>query len=346
MRDTNRPYGPPAVIWVLTGLVVASTGIAAFLIQPPPPEVYRATVVVSPPTMVRDTPGGVNLFVADLPEIATSDPMVVHVLDRVPGLRPEEYVEGVTASRRGSTSLVAVSFVHKDRLMARLTVEAVSTRLLDETARDEFDRSAFLLESARERLTAAQDDLHRFAQDEGIFDAETEYRMVIEEIAFVKREITAASIEDPEEPSIEVLEDRHSVLLQERERLGSALLRYEILVAELDRAQDEVEVASTRYAAAEFEYTTVNTSENLIVSRDVVLFSDDSERLQQTALVAVAALVLSLLTLVPLGFWLAHRRIRGRHSDSAEDGTPIYDGYPESEIDLSYEVSGRVYDHR
>lgn len=297
-------------------------------------------MVVAPPTIVQGSPGTLNQFVIDLTERVRSDSMTVQVFDEVPEVDRDEYLDGIEASRRGESSLVEISFVHRERQIAQRTSEAVANRLTDDSARIEYDKTAYILEQAQARVDEAERELADFAETHSAFDPEIEYANVLNEIAAVDRQITTATIEDLDESSIATLNEQRVDLVTERDRLGSVLLPYETITAELERARQALEEARSEFVEAEFEYTTINTPDELIVSRDVVRFMDDSARLQRAALGAFLAFLLTLIFLVPIAIWLRRRRLAGKHQK--DDRDRLYDLTMDPEVD----IDDRIYERR
>lgn len=310
--------------------------------EPPPQEESRASVVVAPPTIVQDSPGTLNQFVVDLTERVGSDAMIVHVFDELPEIDRDEYLDGIGASRRGQSSRVEISFIHPDRQIAQKTVEAVANRLIDDSARTEYDKTAYILEQAQARADEAERELAGFADTHGGFDPEIEYANVLSEIAAVDRQITTATIEDLDETSTETLNEQRADLVIERARLRSVLLPYERITAEVERARQVLEEARSDYVEAEFEYTTVNTPDELIVSRNVVRFVDDSARLQRAALGAFLAFLLTLIFLVPMAVWLQRRRLAGKHRQRDDNQDRIYDLTMDPHVD----IDARIYERQ
>jgi len=327
-------------LWVLAAMIVATAGIATYLNEPEPREEFRASVVIAPPTIVQDSPAAVNQFVIDLAEQVESDAMVVHVLEAVPEIDRDQYLRGIEANRRGASSIVDISFVHTDDQIARQTTEAVALRLIDDSARSEYDKTAHLLEQAETRVNEAGTALTEFAETHGAFDPAIEYANVLSEITAIDRQITTATIEGSDESTMESLEEQRAVLVTERGRLGSVLVPYQTVIEELDRARQVLEDARSRFLEAEFEYTTVNTPDELVVSRDVTRFVDDSARLQRAALGAAVALVLTVVLLIPLGLWLRRHRLAGKHRDQGDDR--LYD----LTVDDPVDIAGRVYERQ
>jgi len=318
MRGRNG--GTPLQIGVmvlLPLLVTASAAYVAYRTAPPAPEQYRATVVVGPPSTVQDSAAAVNLFIADLGERITADVVVNHVLSEVPQLDQTTYIESISADRRETASSVALSFVHSDPAVAGAAVDAVARRLLDDTARTDFERWQFMVDRATERLEAAEASMSRFAGSQSVFDPEVEYRTALDEIAQLDRQITTGQALGYSESYIDELVARRDLLEASVPRIGEALLSYRALAAELERAQAVWEEASLNYDRAQFEYLTVNAVDNLISSREVVPFVDTTPQLQRTALAGAVALALSLVIIVPLAAWLFRRR--GKHRGIAED---------------------------
>jgi hypothetical protein len=324
------------LLWVVGAIVVAGAGAAAYLTQPPPPAAARATAVVAAPTIVQDSPAGLNQYVTDLAEKVTADDMVVHVLELVPDLAPEEYLEGIEARRLGASSLVEVSFIHADSTLAQETVSAVAEWIVGRAAGTEFDEASYLLRQAEERADAAQKKLGDFVRAERVFDPHSEYSDALEQIAALDRQISAAAIEEVDSSAIDDLRQQKATLEAERDRIGALLLPYSELTDELDRAGEELERARMRFGEAEYELTVVNTPDRLILSRNVEPFVDQTPRLQQTAMAAAIALVATLVILVPVGRWLGNRRVR-KHRRSAESPSPARSSADVDLTELAYD---------
>ncbi|HEY7704674.1 MAG TPA: hypothetical protein VID03_07580 [Acidimicrobiia bacterium] len=326
-------------LWTLGAVIVVGAGVAAYLTQPPPPTEYRATAVVAPPTVVQSSLAGLNQFVTDLTERMGTDAIVIPVLEEVPQLDPEEYLEGIEANRLGATSLLEIAFIHPDKEVAQRTVEAVAGQIVAASARPEFDESAHLLDQAAARLDQAQQNLQTFTAANEVYDPKSEYAGAIEQISAIDRQIATATIEGVDASALEVLESQKAELITQRDRVGALLLSYDSLASEVTRAQEEWERVSARFEEAEYEFTVVNTPAHLIVSRGVEPVADQTPRLQQTALAAALALALTLAVLVPLGIWLANRRVK-KHRRSLEATPSIRETSPDAGISVL------VYEHQ
>ncbi|MGH8958513.1 MAG: hypothetical protein ACRDVK_07535 [Acidimicrobiia bacterium] len=285
----------------LLPLLVAS-GAAAYTYRdtPAPSTRYRSTVVILPPTMIQESAGAVNLFLADLSERILTDSVVTRVLEEVPALDRNSYLEGVTADRRGITSVAELAMVHADAGVAEKAVDALARIVLDDSARTEFDRTQFLLGRASDRLDQAKADLGEFMSSGSIFDPEIEYRNALSEIAQLDQQLTTARALSYGETYLSELEGRRAVLEATLPRLGEAMLSFRRLSAELESAREAWERAATDSDQAEFEYETVNTYDKLVVSRATEAFIDDAPRTQRTALAGVIALTLSLAIALPI----------------------------------------------
>lgn len=310
------------ILLVLLPLAIATAaGGYAFRSSPAPTELARATVVVTPPSTVQESASAVNLFIADIGEQVEADPMVQFVLDEVGALDEQTYLANVSAKRRGTTSLVELSFVHVDPAVAQKTVDFVARRLLDEAARGEFERTQFLLGRASERLEMARQALADFFGTEAVFDPDFEYRNALEQVAQLNQQITTGEALAYGETYLAQLATERDRMERELPRLGEAMLTFQRLSTDLDLAQSAWQEATVNNDRAEFDYLTVNAAENLISSREVGPFVDDTPRLQRTALAAVVALALALLVVTPISNRLRRGGGRGRHKLSGEGGS-------------------------
>ncbi|MGI8518889.1 MAG: hypothetical protein ACR2ME_11240 [Acidimicrobiia bacterium] len=310
------------ILLVLLPLAIAAAaGVYAYRSSPAPPELQRATIVVTPPSTIQESASAVNLFIADIGEQVQADPMVQFVLDQVGVLNEGTYLENLSAERRGTTSLVELSFVHFDPTVAQTTVDFVARRLLDEAARGEFERTQFLLGRATERLEVAQQGLADFFGSESVFDPDFEYRTALDQVAQLNQQITTGEALAYGETYLAQLAAERDRIESELPRLGEAMLTFQRLSTDLDLAQTAWQEATVNNDRAEFDYLTVNAVENLIASRDVAPFVDDTPRLQRTALAAVVALALALLVVTPISNRLRRGSRRGRHKLSAEGGS-------------------------
>ena len=299
---------------VLPVLVAATVAGFAYQSSPDPATEYLATAVIRPPTTV-DSPSAVNLFIADMTELITADAAVDHVISQVPALDRENYLERITAVRRGTTSSVELSFLAPDQAVAETTVGTLARWVLDNAARGEYELTQFLLQRATERLDQAETELDEFFGTVSVFDPEFEYRSLLNEIAQLDQQITTGRALSYGETYLAELTARRREVQAQLPELGEAMLTHVRLSTELENAQDAWEEATVNNDLAEFEYRTVNSIETLITSDEVDPFVDVTPRLQVTALAAVVALVLSLVVVVPFSAWLA--RPRGRHKAAA-----------------------------
>ena len=314
MSDTREIGGGLerlGMVVMLPILIVIAAAGATYRTTPAAPIEYRATTVITPPTTVQDSAAAINLFLTDLSELITTDATVAHVLGQVPGLGRETYLDRIDASRRGTTTSVALSFVHRDEAIAAATVDILARRILDDAARGEYERTQFLLERATERLDLAEAEMEEFFRGTSVFDPEFEYRSVLNEIAQLDQQITTGQALSYGETYQTELTARRAELQALLPEMGAAMLIHQRLTAELETAQAEWEEATVNNDLEEFEYRTVNSVEELITSKEVVPFVDETPRLQATALAAVLALVLSLVVILPVSAWLS--RPRGRH---------------------------------
>ncbi len=303
------------MVVVLPILIVIAAAAATYRTTPAAPIEYRATTVIRPPTTVQDSAAAVNLFLADLSELITTDATVEHVVSQVPGLDRETYLDRIDASRRGTTSSVALSFLHPNEVVAQSTVGALARRVLDDAARGEFERTQFLLGRATERLDRAEAAMEEFFRGTSVFDPEFEYRSVLNEIAQLDEQITTGQALSYGETYQTELSARRRELEALLPKLGAAMLIHRRLTAELETAQAAWEEATVANDLEEFEYRTVNSVDELITNEEVGPFVDETPRLQTTALAAVVALVLSWVVILPVSAWLS--RPRGRHKLSA-----------------------------
>ncbi len=318
MSDTREIGGGLerlGIVLVLPILIVIAAAGATYRTTPPEPIEYRATTVITPPTTVQDSAAAINLFLTDLSEMITTDAAVAHVLSQVPGLRRETYLDRIDASRRGTTTSVALSFVHRDEAVAAATVDVLARRILNDAAQGEYERTQFLLQRATERLDLAEAEMEEFFRGTSVFDPEFEYRSVLNEIAQLDQQITTGQALSYGETYQTELTARRAELRALLPELGAAMLIHQRLTAELETAQAAWEEATVNNDLEEFEYRTVNSVEELITSQEVVPFVDETPRLQATALAAVLALVLSLVVILPVSAWLS--RPRGRHKSYA-----------------------------
>ena len=303
------------LVAILPVLITAIVAGYAYQSYPTPPTRYLATTVIKPPTTVQESTAVVNLFLADLSELITTDTIVDHVTSQVPGLDRDTYLIRIDAQRRGTTSSVALTFIHPDENIAGQTVSVLAHRIVDDAARSEFERTQFLLERATERLDQAEAAIEEFFRGTSAFDPEFEYRGVLNEIAQLDQQITTGLALSYGETYQTELMARRTELQALLPELGSAMLIHGRLSAELETAQTAWEQATVANDLAEFEYRTVNSADELITSEEVIPFVDETPRLQTTALTAVLALVLSLVVILPVSVWLS--RPRGRHKVSS-----------------------------
>lgn len=298
--------------------IAAAAGAAAYAYDrsPVPATKYRATVVVQPPTVFRDSAAAVNLFIADLSERVTSDAVVGHVLGAVPGLDEASYRTDIAATRRGVTSSVELAMTHAEAEVAKSTVEGLAVKVLDDAARGEFERMQFLLDRASDRLVEAEAGLNEFFRTEALFDPELEYRNALSEIAELDQQITTGQALSYGETYLSQLAARREELQRSLPRLGEAMLIYQRLTNELETAQEAWEVAVTDYDLAEFEYRVLNAPDRLIVRRTIERFADETPRLQTTALWGAVGLTLGLFLFIPLAIFLT--RSSGKHEPQVE----------------------------
>lgn len=311
------------LVALLPMLLAATVAGYAYRSYPSPPIRYLATTVIRPPTTVQDSAAAVNLFLADMSELITTDATVDYVLSQVPELDRSIYLARVDATRRGITSSVALTFLHPDEIVASRTVSVLANRVLDEAARSEFERTQFLLGRATERLDRAQAAMEEFFRGTPIFDPEFEYRSVLNEIAQLDGQITTGQALGYGETYQTELSARRTELQRLLPGLGAAMLIHQRLSAELETAQAAWEEATINNDLEEFEYRTVNSVDELITSEEVVPFVDETPRLQTTALAGVLALFLSLAVILPVSTWLS--RPRGRHKSSANTNVRTVD---------------------
>lgn len=302
------------MVVVLPILIVIAAAATTYRTTPAAPIEYRATTVIRPPTTVQDSAAAVNLFLADLSELITTDATVEHVVSQVPGLDRETYLDRIDATRRGTTSSVALTFLHPEETVAGQTVSVLAHRVIDDAARSEFERTQFLLGRATERLDRAEAAMEEFFGGTSVFDPEFEYRSVLSEIAQLDEQITTGLALSYGETYQTELATRRRELQALLPDLGAAMLIHQRLSAELETAQGAWEEATINNDLEEFEYRTVNSVDELITSEEVGPFVDETPRLQATALAAVVALVLSLVVILPVSAWLS--RPRGRHKVS------------------------------
>lgn len=100
-------------------------------------------------------------------------------------------------------------------------------------------------------------------------------------------------------------------------------------------------MARSQYVEAEFEYSSENSPQKLIVARDVELVVDQTSRLQQAALAAAVAFILAVFVLMPIGRWLARRRPNGKHQRPDVDEPTVYDFSVDSASERSQLVNER-----
>lgn len=307
-----RRLGPLALLPVLL-----AAAVAAYTYQntPDPPIQYLATAVIRPPTTVQESASSINLFVADLSELVEADATVNQLLSQVSGLDRETYLENINASRRGTTSSVALTFLHSSERVAETTVGTLARQLLDEAARGEFERTQFLLQRATERLDQAEAAIEQFFRGGSVFDPEFEYRSVLSEIAQLDQQITTGQALSYGETYLAELTTRRAELQALVPGLGDAMLTHRRLASELENAQSAWEEATIDDDLAEFEYRTVNSLDALITSQEVGPYFDTAPRMQRTALAAAVALVLSLLVILPFSAWRSRPRARHKVAD-------------------------------
>lgn len=315
-NDISRRLGRIGLVWMLPILIAGAAGLIAFQMADEPPLLSRAEITVRPPTTTQSSTAALNLFVTDLGQQAESDAVTLFVLDQVPDLDPDSYPRDLLVERHGATSWVTLSFVHPDDAIARSVVEVLARRLLDDVARQDTERTQFLVDNATERLTQAEVALEEFSREQGVFDPETEYRILLDDISRLNAEIiTISNSPEADEDYLDAITGERNRLISSRTRLGGALLEFRGLSADVANAQDALETAQTDHLGAEFEYASINAPENLVGTRELITFTDNSERLQRAALAAAVALVLALSIVVPLAWWLDKRHTQGRHID-------------------------------
>lgn len=314
--DSERRLKRIRLVWLLPLVLAAIAASVVFLTSPQPPTIYRALITVRPPTTALDSAAAVNLFITDLGQQAESDLISLFLLDQIPDLNRDEYPRDLSVEREGATSWVAISFVHSDREVARATVETLALRLLDDAARQDVDRTSFLLDKAAQRLTEAQMALDEFAATESVFDPEVEYRILLDEISRLDAEIVAAG-QDPEvdETFVDSLVFERNRLMAGRAGLGEALLTFNRLSADVGNAQNAFQKARADNEAAVFEYEGVNAPQNLVGIRELTPFIDNAARIQRSALAGAVALVLALVIVLPMAWFLEKRHVQGRHID-------------------------------
>jgi hypothetical protein len=313
-----------ALAVVLSLAIASSTAFFTYRTLPVPAERHRATAVIKPPSTVQESASAVNLFIADVGEELEADSMVEFVLDEVPELDRETYLASIGAERRGITSLVDLSFVHADPIVAAQTVDLVSHRLLDDAAKGDFERSQFLLNRATKRLEKAEQAVDEFLRDESLVDPEFEYRNALNQVAQLDQQIAAVETltETDAETDAELSElwaERYR-LQSDLPRLGAAVLEYRRLATNLEQAQSAWQQAMVDHDTAAFDYRAENTVENLVTSRSVAPFVDDNPRQQRTALAGVVALVLALLIVTPMANSLRRSESGGRRAVSVAHG--------------------------
>jgi hypothetical protein len=323
-------------ILMLVVLPLAIAGAAALLAyrrSPVPQERNRATVIVKPPSTIQNSASAVNLFIADVGEQIEADPMAAFVISQVTELDDASYRRGIDAARRGTTSLIELSFTHADASIAETAVDVVARRLLDEAARGEFERTQFLLGRATERLDAAQDAVDEYFRTHEVFDPDFEYRNALDQVANLNQQITTGQALQYGETYLAELEAERDEIERQIPRLGEAMLTFRQLSIELQLAQSAWQQATVNNDSAEFSYLTVDTAENLIASQTVTPFVDDTARWQTTALAGVVAFLLALLIVTPLSNRLRRGPKRGRHKINGDSGSN--EGRTSDEMDLT-----------
>jgi hypothetical protein len=315
-----------ALAVVLSLAIASSTAFFTYRTLPVPAERHRATAEIKPPSTVQESASAVNLFIADVGEEIEADSMVEFVLDEVPELDRETYLANIEAERRGVTSLVDLSFVHADPVVAEQTVDLVTHRLLDDAAKGDFERSQFLLNRATRRLEKAEQAVDEFLRDESMVDPEFEYRNALNQVAQLDQQVAAAETlrdtstgtdsETETETELSELWAERYRLQSDLPRLGAAVLEYRRLATNLEQAQSAWQQAMVDHDTAAFDYRAENTVENLVTSRSVVPFVDDNPRQQRTALAGVVALVLALLIVTPMANSLRRPGGGGRRAPS------------------------------
>jgi hypothetical protein len=336
-----------ALAVVLSLAIASSTAFFTYRTLPVPAERHRATVEIKPPSTVQDSASAVNLFIADVGEEIEADSMVEFVLDKVPELDRETYLAGIEAERRGVTSLLDLSFVHTDPVIAEQTVDLVSHRLLDDAAKGDFERSRFLLNRATKRLEDAEQAMDEFLRDESMVDPEFEYRNALNQVAQLDQQIAAAETLTNTDTATDTDTDTDiSELWAERYRiqselpgLSAAVLEYRRLATNLEQAQSAWQQAMVNNDTAAFDYRAVNTLENLVTNRSVAPFVDDNPRQQRTALAGVVALTLALLIVTPMANSLRRSGGGGRRAMRVahgliDDSVPTIADKPERPIAL------------
>ncbi len=314
--DTGRRLGRLGLVWLLPLVLAGVAGLTVFLTSPEPPTLYEATITVRPPTTALESAAAANLFVSDLGQQAESDLMTLYVLDQVDDLDPGSYPADLSVERQGATSWVQLKFVDEEREVARAAVEVLATRLLDDAARQDRDRAIFLVEQAETRLVAAEEALDDFARSEEVFDPEVEYRILLDEISRLNAEIVATSqSEFIDEAYLEALTVERNRLVATRRGMGEALLAFDRLATDVGNAQSALDQAQSEFEQAEFDYLGVNAPNSLIGTREVSSFTDNTARLQRSALAAAVSLVLALAIVLPIAWFLDKRRVQGRHID-------------------------------
>jgi hypothetical protein len=208
--------------------------------------------------------------------------VLLHVVEEVPQLRIDDYREGIALRRMENASLAEVSFTHPDGEVSRRVVEAATGYVLDQTSRRPLDQAQQLLESTEARLADAERAMDEFIGHNGVYDPETEYRAVIDEIDAIEAHIASLTIDGGDEDSLSYLDERALALLDEKERLGLALSRYLSLDGELELARASVEEARAVYDEVRVEYQGANSPQSLILRRETVVVHDETERLQRT----------------------------------------------------------------
>lgn len=304
-----------ALIWLLPLALSGAAGLAAYQLAPEPPSQFQSSITIRPPSAVQASAASVNLFVSDLEQVAKSDALTLYVLDQLPQLDPDAFPADLGVERQGATSWVTMTFVHADEEMARQVLELLTTRILDDTARLEVDRTEFAVQQATLELETAQANFEAFIRSRSVFDPEVEYRMLLDELSRLQTEIVIAQTDDADEAYVDSLIEERTRLEAERPLLGENLIAFQDLENEVGVARESLDQALEAYEEAEFTYLTVDDPSKLVGSREVAPFVDNSQRLQRAAFAAAVALGLSLLIVVPLAWRLDRQRVAGRHVD-------------------------------
>ncbi|HEY5891011.1 MAG TPA: hypothetical protein VIW94_09960 [Acidimicrobiia bacterium] len=323
MTDTLQPgwrVGRFGLIWLAPIAIAIAAAVVAFQLAPQPPTLFEASVTIRPPSTTQDSAAAINLFVNDIALQAESDVVAAFVLDQIPDLDPATYPRDLSVVRQGATSWVSLSFVSEIESVARDTVETLAVRLLDDAARPETDRTQFLLDQASERLAVAGTEFADFTDENDVFDPEVEYRLLLDEISRLSGQITSARLDGADQEYIDSLIREQDRLIGLRPSLGESLLTYRALATSVESARNEVEQARADFDEAQFEYVVTNAPSNLIGTREIEHFVDDTDRLQRSALAGAAGLVLAMGIVIPLAWWLDKRRSQGRHIDLIEEG--------------------------